>query len=110
LESSGYKVDVASNGREGLDLLEKNEYALVLMDCSMPVMDGYVATAMIRDPSSKVKNHRIAIIGVTGYAQQEDHNKCLAVGMNDYLCKPIRFPDLKEKIERWTSIAYTVIN
>ena len=54
-----YRVDVASNGREAVNLLEENDYALVLMDCMMPVLDGYEATGVIRDQASSVRNHTI---------------------------------------------------
>ena len=110
IEHFGYQVDVANNGREALDLLEENEYALILMDCSMPVMNGYEATVIIRDQASKVRNHAIPIIALTANAQQGDRYKCLDVGMNDYLSKPILIPDLLAKVDKWTAIGPTVIN
>jgi CheY-like chemotaxis protein len=103
LEFSGYKVEIANNGKEALNLLEGNEFSLVLMDCSMPVMDGYEATATIRDPTSKVKNHEIPVIGLTAHAMREDRDKCLSVGMNDYLSKPVMIPELLEKLKMWRS-------
>jgi hypothetical protein len=104
LEITGYKVDIANNGQEALGLLEENEFALVLMDCSMPVMDGYNATASIRDQASKVRNHSIPIIGLTAHAMKDDRDKCLAAGMDDYQSKPIKIPVLLANIEKWTSI------
>ena len=104
LEITGYKVDIANNGQEALGLLEEKEFALVLMDCSMPVMDGYNATASIRDQASKVRNHSIPIIGLTAHAMKGDRDKCLAAGMNDYQSKPIKIPVLLANIEKWTSI------
>ena len=110
LKHFGYQVEVANNGQEALELLEKIEYALVLMDCSMPVMNGYEATAIIRDQTSKVRNHSIPVIALTSSAQREDRDKCLAVGMNDYLSKPILIPDLLEKVEKWSAVEPTIIN
>lgn len=102
LEHCGFRVDVANNGREALDLLEKVAFDLVLMDCTMPVMDGYLATTNIRDCTSKVINHAIPVIGVTGYTTREERSKCFEVGMNEHLSKPIVFSELLEKIQHWT--------
>jgi CheY-like chemotaxis protein len=110
LEHSGYQVSVVSNGQDALNLLAENDYALLLMDCSMPVMNGYEATAIIRDQKSKVRNHTIPIIALTANAQREDRDKCLAVGMNDYLSKPIMIHELLAKVGKWTAIEPTVIN
>jgi CheY-like chemotaxis protein len=103
LNFSGYSVEIADNGQEALNLLVENEFSLVLMDCSMPVMNGYDSTKIIRDELSKVKNHAIPIIGITSNALPEDRDKCLAVGMNDYLSKPVIIPELIKKIDYWTS-------
>jgi PAS domain S-box-containing protein len=101
LEKCGYQVDVANHGREALDLLEKNDYALVLMDCMMPVMNGFEATAVIRDRSSHVKNHVIPVIALTAYAFKEDRDKCAAAGMDDYLAKPFDINVLRAMLEKW---------
>jgi len=100
----GYNVDVANNGREALKLLEANDYALVLMDCMMPVMDGYETTAAIRDPSSKVRNHAITVIAVTANAMRDDRDGCLAAGMNDYLPKPVDVDVLLAMLEKWLKV------
>jgi PAS domain S-box-containing protein len=97
----GYRVDVASNGCEALTLLENNDYALVLMDCMMPVLDGYEAMAAIRNQTSNVRNHAIPVIALTANAMREDRDKCLAVGMDDYLAKPIEVAMLLAKLEKW---------
>jgi signal transduction histidine kinase/ActR/RegA family two-component response regulator len=102
LENYGYTVSVANNGNEARDLLEKNDFDLVLMDCMMPLMSGYEATTMIRDQASTVRNHAIPVIGLTANTLQEDRGKCLAAGMDDYLCKPVLFRDLLIMVDKWT--------
>ncbi len=98
----GYQVIVVDNGREALKSLEEYDYDLVLMDCMMPVMDGYEATAAIRDQTSKVRNHAIPVIALTANAMREDCDKCLAAGMTDYLGKPIEIGVLLAMLEKWT--------
>jgi len=76
-------------------------YDLVLMDCQMPEMDGFEATAIIRDTSSGVFNHEVPVIALTANAQQEDRERCLAAGMNDYLSKPVKKDELAAVLEKW---------
>ncbi|MEI7430910.1 MAG: response regulator, partial [Betaproteobacteria bacterium] len=99
LSKAGYKVDTAGNGLEALLALEKSSYDLVLMDCQMPEMDGYEATQVIRDVQSKVLNHGVPIIAMTANAMTGDREKCLAVGMNDYIAKPVDSRNLLRKVE-----------
>ncbi|MDY0039901.1 MAG: response regulator [Desulforhabdus sp.] len=101
LEKLGYHVEVVGSGRDAILALEHNSYDLVLMDCQMPEMDGFQATARIRDPSSRVLSHRIPIIALTARAGQSDRNECLAAGMNDYVAKPVRLQNLAEILDRW---------
>jgi PAS domain S-box-containing protein len=101
LSKFGYQVDVAINGCEALKLLEENDYALVFMDCMMPVMNGYDATAVIRDQTSEVKDHSIPVIALTANAMREDGDKCLAAGMDDYLAKPIEVEKLLAMLGKW---------
>lgn len=101
LSKYSHQVDIAENGREALKSLEEKDFDIVLMDCRMPVMDGYEAATAIRDQSSKVRNHAIPIIALTANAMQEDQKKCLDAGMDDYLTKPIDFPKLVELLEKW---------
>ncbi len=101
LSKYGYLVDVVGDGREALLALENNDYALVLMDCMMPEISGFEATAVIRNPASAVRCHDIPIIALTGNAMKEDHDRCIAVGMNDHLPKPLILIDLLEKLEKY---------
>jgi signal transduction histidine kinase/ActR/RegA family two-component response regulator len=101
LNCYGYLVDVASDGKEAVQALEKNDYALVLMDCMMPEMSGYEVTAVIRDPASAVRRHDIPVIALTGNAMKHDRDKCIAAGMDDHLPKPLLLPDLLAMVEKW---------
>ncbi len=79
----GYSADAVANGAEAIELLSRQDYDLVLMDCQMPEMDGYEATRIIRDPSSSIRDHDIPIIAMTANAMKGDRQKCLAAGMDD---------------------------
>jgi PAS domain S-box-containing protein len=96
----GYHADVATNGKEAIESLERSDYDLVLMDCQMPEMDGYEATSTIRDQDSAVRNHNIPIIAMTANAMKGDREKCLEAGMDDYVTKPINMQELADAIER----------
>jgi len=99
LSKVGYQVDVVGNGLEAMHVLETIDYDLVLMDCQMPEMDGYEATALIRDPNSKVLNHKVPIIAMTANAMMGDREGCLAAGMTDYIAKPVDSRELRSKVE-----------
>ncbi len=101
LAKIGYRVDCVENGQEALEALEQTAYDLVLMDVQMPVMDGYTATARIRDPASGVMHHDIPIIAMTANAMKGDRETCLDAGMDDYLAKPIDAKKLAAALERW---------
>ena len=106
LQSIGYEADLAGNGREALDAIDKKAYHLIFMDVMMPEMDGLEATRTIRDRQKDGVNHpnyqsRIVIIAMTAQAMQGDREKCLAAGMDDYLSKPILPKDVRAMIERW---------
>ena len=96
----GYHVDAVTNGKEAVTNLQRFDYDLVLMDCQMPEMDGYEATSHIRDESSHVKDHNIPIIAITANAMKGDREKCLEVGMDDYVTKPINTKVLSDAINR----------
>ncbi len=97
----GYKADVVADGHEAVRALEMIDYDIVLMDCMMPVMDGFAATAVIRDPGSQVLNHKVPIIAMTANAMQGDREHCLETGMNDYLAKPVKKDELAVILEKW---------
>ena len=84
-----------------MNALENIPYDLVLMDCQMPEMDGFEATAAIRDPRATVRNRAVPIIAMTALAMKGDRERCLAAGMNDYLPKPISVPGLGAVLETW---------
>ena len=96
----GCHTDTAMNGREAVELLSKEDYDLVLMDCQMPELDGYEATHVIRDPNSPVRNKKVPIIAMTANAMKGDREECLAAGMDDYVSKPLMPQDLVAVIER----------
>ncbi|HTI71863.1 MAG TPA: response regulator [Candidatus Limnocylindria bacterium] len=98
LEKLGYRADVVGNGQEAIDALRRIPYDIILMDCQMPEMDGYEATAVIR--SGKVTRHPVRIVAMTANAMQGDREKCLTSGMDDYVSKPVRLDDLRKAIER----------
>jgi signal transduction histidine kinase/DNA-binding response OmpR family regulator len=101
IEKQGFRTEVAANGLQALEVLAGNEYAAILMDCQMPEMDGYEATAEIRRLEGS--GHHTAIIAMTANAMEGDREKCLAAGMDDYLSKPLSSGALSEALERWTS-------
>jgi signal transduction histidine kinase/DNA-binding response OmpR family regulator len=101
LTKMGHRANAVGNGKEALRALETIPYDLVLMDCQMPEMDGFEATRIIREPDSRVLNHRIPIIALTAGAMKEDKEKALAAGMDDYLSKPINTSQLADTLARW---------
>jgi len=100
----GLTVDSVADGQEALTALETIAYDLVLMDVQMPVMDGYEATARIRDPQSMVLNHNIPVIAMTANAMTSDREKCLKAGMNDYISKPVSPNVIVEVLNKWLPI------
>jgi two-component system, sensor histidine kinase and response regulator len=98
LERLGYSVDVAADGAEAVDALDRLDYAAVLMDCQMPRMDGYEATAEIRRREGAGRH--TPVIAMTAGAMEGDRERCLAAGMDDYVAKPIRPEDLNAALQR----------
>ena len=102
IKKLGYEADLAANGREAVNMLAARTYALIFMDCQMPVLDGYRATAEIRRAESENGDRRrTPIVAMTAHAMQGDREKCLAAGMDDYLTKPIQLSELRRAIEQW---------
>ena len=106
LRSFSCTADTVGNGEEVLSALQQIPYDIILMDCQMPEMDGYEATRMIRKqehdfPLTCRWLPPIRIIAMTANAMQGDREKCLASGMDDYISKPVRIPDLKAALARW---------
>ena len=100
LEKLGHMAEAVANGEEVIDSLRRIPYDLVLMDCQMPVMDGFHATEVIRGPGSGVLNPRVPIIALTAHAMKGDRDLCIEAGMNDYVSKPATMHDLTAAIER----------
>ncbi len=102
LRKLGFTPDVVPNGREAVAKMCSSDYDIVLMDVQMPVMDGVEATSLIRNKSSKVRNHNVPIVAMTAHALKGDREKCIEAGMDDYISKPIDFNKLKNVIYKWT--------
>ena len=99
LESMGYEVVVANNGADAVDaMLQDNEFDLILMDCQMPVMDGFNATREIRN-----NNFTTPIVALTANATEDDKDLCLNAGMDDFLTKPIYQTDLSRVVQQWVA-------
>jgi len=97
----GLSIEVAENGKEAIDKLEKGRFDLVLMDCQMPVMDGYTATRARRIVEGEGRAARVPIIAMTANAMAGDREKCLAAGMDDYLTKPLNRGLLDQTLRKW---------
>jgi CheY-like chemotaxis protein len=100
LRKQGVEVAVAGNGREAVEAAISGDYALLLMDCQMPELDGYQASQAIRQIEVETGRH-IPIVAITANAMDGDRNRCLAAGMDDYLSKPINVQHLKAVLDQW---------
>jgi CheY-like chemotaxis protein len=106
LEKRGFEVTVVGDGRAALDALEKGTFDAILMDVQMPDMDGFEATAAIREKEKSTGAH-IPIIAMTAHALKGDEQRCLAAGMDAYVSKPIRTAELFKIIEDQLDAANT---
>src|ERR1700730_14245286 len=102
----GYRTDLAANGVEALAALDRQPYDFIFMDALVPEMDGLDATRIMRERQSQKSQFPtykspIIIVAMTAAAMQGDRDKCLAVGMDDYLAKPVRPEDIRKIVERW---------
>jgi two-component system sensor histidine kinase/response regulator len=102
----GHSLVIVNNGREALEILEREEFDLILMDVQMPEMSGLEATTAIRDKEKGTGSH-IPIIALTAFAMKDDRERCLEAGMDDYVTKPIEQAALFEAMERLTGISGT---
>ncbi len=109
LERLGYQPDIVSNGEEALAAFDRELYSAIVMDCQMPVMDGYEATRRIREQEQEGEVSRdrahVPIIALTANAMQGDRERCKAAGMDDYLSKPVKTDDLGSILQRWVPLA-----
>ncbi len=101
LSKMGYTSEIVSDGAQAINALEHGDYDLVLMDCQMPVVNGFEATRMIRSPQTLVKNPKIPVIALTANAMNEDRKECLDAGMNDHIGKPISPEILEQRLVYW---------
>ncbi|MEH2268482.1 MAG: ATP-binding protein [Nostoc sp.] len=108
LKSLGYSADIANNGKEALQLLEKIPYDLILMDCQMPILDGLETTKQIHrwQESSFASGRRPVVIAMTANAMKQDKQMCLDAGMDDYLSKPVMKENLAAMLEHWKSVIF----
>ena len=101
LRKLGFAADAVGNGREAIEALERIRYDLVFMDVQMPEMNGFEATAVIRDPNSRVLDHTVPVIAMTAHAMQGDREICLKAGMNDYVPKPVNASSLGRVLDKY---------
>ena len=101
VEQAGFVVDVASNGEEAVELSQEHRYSAILMDCQMPVMDGYTATRAIRELEGSLRH--TPIIALTAHAMAGERDKVLAAGMDDYLSKPLKPHALERMLQRYVA-------
>jgi CheY-like chemotaxis protein len=101
LRKLGCRTDVVANGRDAVKALKNSSYDLLLMDCQMPVMDGFEATRIIREKEAEMKSKAMPIIALTASAMQADRERCLQAGMSDFIAKPVQPKELAEMLARW---------
>jgi signal transduction histidine kinase/CheY-like chemotaxis protein len=105
LEQAGARVDVAANGREAIHAFQRLPYDIVLMDCQMPVLDGFEATRAMREVETDRSAEATPIIALTANVLAEDRLRCTEAGMDDFLGKPVRPRDLRRMVRKWTNLA-----
>jgi two-component system, sensor histidine kinase and response regulator len=108
LESYECRTTEANNGQEAVNRVADTVFDLVFMDCQMPVLDGFEATAQIRRLETKHGRRRVPIVALTASALKGERERCLAAGMDDYLSKPVRQSDLGQAVARWVELAQPI--
>ncbi|MCK5070324.1 MAG: response regulator, partial [Desulfocapsa sp.] len=103
LELFGCEIDLAVNGREAVQMVKEQKYDLILMDCQMPELDGYSATEEIRVFENLTGAVHTPIVALTAHAMSGDRERCISVGMDDYLSKPLRQYQLESVLKQWFS-------
>ena len=103
LESRGHRVFAVANGQEAVDAIMSGKFDIVFMDCQMPVMDGFRAAILIREFESQRSIRRTPIVALTANALKGDRDRCIEVGMDDYLSKPVRPESLNAVLRQWAS-------
>ncbi len=97
-----------NNGQEAIEIIRHQNFDLVLMDCEMPILDGYAATRKIREWESSIPDHEhLPIVALTAHVLPEDRNRCLDSGMDDYLSKPFSMDELRTLLAQWLPITGT---
>jgi CheY-like chemotaxis protein len=111
LQKLGYQVDIANNGLEGVEMWANGSYDAIIMDCQMPMLDGYSATERIRQMENEgsAGRRRMPIIALTAHSMPYDRQKCLDSGMDDYLVKPVGLQVLGATLEKWLNAAAEAI-
>ncbi|MEI8247352.1 MAG: response regulator [Lentisphaerota bacterium] len=104
LNKLGYHADFVSNGQEAVQIMAEKHYDMVLMDCVMPVMDGFEATAIIRNPESPVLDHQVPVIAMTAGFIEGRETQFLDSGMNDYIAKPVTLPKLAATVTKLVTL------
>lgn len=108
LKKLGYEPDTALNGEQAVTAVQSRPYDVVLMDCHMPVMDGYTATKLIREWEQRSNRPRLRILAMTADAGRGDAEHCFAAGMDDFITKPVHLPELSAALERVNVISTAV--
>ena len=101
MEELGLSFKIVPTGRAAVDYWRSEEPLVILMDISMPEMNGYDATRVIREDELKFNKAHTPIIAVTAHTLSDDEERCRKAGMDDYISKPVSIEGLKDKIERW---------
>ncbi|MCX7971432.1 MAG: response regulator, partial [Negativicutes bacterium] len=101
LEKMGHSVTLANNGHEAVECVRKAEFDLILMDCQMPVIDGYAATMMIRTLEKTQRRPHVPIVALTANADEQSRQRCLAAGMDEFVTKPVNLRKIGEVIKKF---------